>query len=122
MTFSLSQKSKSKLVGVDPKLVKVVQRAIELTEVDFAVLEGLRDKERQAKLVAEGKSQTMNSKHLKGWAVDLGAYVNGTISWDKEHYFKIAKAMKQAASELKVTIRWGGEFKSFFDGPHFELI
>lgn len=122
MTYSLSKRSEDKLVGVDANLVKVVCRAIELTEVDFGITEGLRTKERQTLLVADGKSQTMNSKHIVGRAVDVVAYVDGKVSWDKEHYVTISKAFKQAAKELNVTIRWGGDFKSFFDGPHYELI
>jgi peptidoglycan L-alanyl-D-glutamate endopeptidase CwlK len=122
MGFALGSRSKERLVGVDPRLIKVVERAIELTEVDFTVLEGLRTPERQKQLVNEGFSQTLKSKHLTGHAVDLGALVNGTISWDKQHYRTIADAMKKSAEELKINIRWGGDFKSFFDGPHFELI
>lgn len=122
MGFNLGQRSKDRLKGVDERLVKVVERAIELTEVDFTVLEGLRTPERQKQLVAEGFSQTLKSKHLTGHAVDLGALVNGVVSWDKEHYHTIAKAMKKSAEELKINIRWGGDFKSFFDGPHFELV
>lgn len=120
--FKLSQKSLDTLKGVDQKLVDVVKRAIEITTVDFTVLEGIRSPARQRMLVSEGKSQTLKSKHLTGHAVDLGAYVNGTISWDKQYYAQIADAMKTAAKELEVNIRWGGDFKSFYDGPHFELI
>lgn len=122
MTFKLSQRSLDKLKGVDDDLVRVVKRAIELSSIDFAVLEGVRDVERQKELMAKGYSQTLRSKHVIGRAVDLGAWVNNTISWDKAFYLEIAKAMKQAAKELNVNIRWGGDFKSFFDGPHFELM
>lgn len=122
MGFNLGQRSRDRLVGVDSRLVKVVERAIEITEIDFTVLEGLRTPERQKQLVNDGFSQTLKSKHLTGHAVDLGALVNGAISWDKQHYHTIAKAMKKSAEELKINIRWGGDFKSFFDGPHFELV
>jgi peptidoglycan L-alanyl-D-glutamate endopeptidase CwlK len=122
MGFNLGQRSRDRLVGVDNRLIKVVERAIELTEIDFTVLEGLRTPERQKQLVNEGFSQTLKSKHLTGHAVDLGALVNGAVSWDKQHYHTIAKAMKKSAEELKINIRWGGDFKSFFDGPHFELV
>jgi peptidoglycan LD-endopeptidase CwlK len=122
MGFALGQRSRERLKGVDNRLVKVVERAIEITEVDFTVLEGLRTPERQKQLVNEGFSQTLKSKHLTGHAVDLGALVNGTISWDKEPYYKIEKAMKQAAQELNIKVRWGGDFKSFFDAPHWELV
>jgi len=122
MTFKLGQRSKERLQGVDHRLVMVVEKAITLTTVDFTILEGLRTPERQQQLVNDGFSKTLKSKHLTGHAVDLGALVDGKVSWDKEPYFEIAKAMKQAAKDLEVNIRWGGDFKSFFDGPHFELV
>jgi peptidoglycan L-alanyl-D-glutamate endopeptidase CwlK len=105
--FVLSRLSLSRLEGVHPDLVKVVKRAIEITEVDFRVSEGLRTKARQAELVKSGASQTQNSRHLTGHAVDLD--------------YKIADAVKQAAKELNVPIEWGGDWKTFKDGPHFQL-
>ena len=122
MSFVLGAKSKEKLQGVDIRLVRLVEQAIKETTVDFTVLEGLRTPERQQQLVNDGFSQTLKSKHLTGHAVDLVAIVNGKVSWDKEYYPEIARAMKKAASDQQVKIRWGGDFKSFFDGPHFELI
>lgn len=147
MSYRLSMKSLSRLQGVKPELVAVVKRAIELTTQDFAVLEGLRSKATQAAYVAKGASQTMNSYHLTGHAVDLVPYVNGTISWDWKYFYPIAKAMKQAAKELGVKLEWGGVWgqdmqayddpqkasadyvasrkrigkKAFIDGPHFQV-
>lgn len=121
MTFRLSQKSLDRLSGVHPDLVSVVKRAIEITECDFAVLEGVRSRARQEQLFKAGASKTMNGRHLTGHAVDLGAYVNGSVRWDWPLYYKIADAMKQAAAELEVPLTWGGDWKSFPDGPHFEL-
>lgn len=122
MTYKLSSKSLERLQGVDERLVRVVKRAIEITPIDFSVLEGLRALERQKQLVADGFSQTLKSKHLTGHAVDLGCLVDGKITWDKQHYVTLSLAVKKAAEELRINIRWGGDFKSFFDGPHFELI
>lgn len=122
MTFSLSQKSIDTMNGVKDPLVNVVKRAIQISEIDFKVLEGVRTLERQKELYARKVTQTLNSKHLTGDAVDLGALKDGQITWDKQSYVTVAKAMKQAAKELQVNIRWGGDFKTFFDGPHFELI
>ena len=121
MSYRLSRRSKKRLEGLHPDLVRVVKRAIEITEVDFAVLEGMRTLERQKHLYNTGASTTMNSRHLTGHAVDLGAWVDGTISWDWPHYHKIADAMKQAAEELSVAISWGGDWDGFPDGPHFQL-
>lgn len=119
--FKLGPRSISRLRGVHPDLVKVVERAIQITPVDFTVLEGLRDPMRQRALVEAGASQTMNSRHLTGHAVDLGAWIDDEVRWDWPLYHKIAAAMKQAAKELDVSIVWGGDWKSFKDGPHFEL-
>lgn len=121
MTYSLSKKSRDRLSGVHPDLVKVVERAIEITEVDFAVLEGVRSKTRQEQLVKAGASQTMRSRHLTGHAVDLGAYVAGSVRWDWPLYHKLAAAVKQAASELQIPIEWGGDWTTFKDGPHWQL-
>lgn len=118
MAYSLSFRSRQRLSGVHPDLVAVVKRAIEITEQDFSVLEGIRGIERQRKLVKEGKSTTMNSRHLTGHAVDLVPY---PVSWDWEYFYPIADAMKAAAKELDVDLEWGGDWKSFPDGPHFQL-
>jgi peptidoglycan L-alanyl-D-glutamate endopeptidase CwlK len=105
--FKLSGRSISKLEGVKPELVEVVEKAITLTKVDFGVIEGLRTEEKQRELVAAGASQTMKSKHLTGDAVDLMAYVNGRGCWELNVYDEIADAMKEAAYELDVKILWG---------------
>lgn len=121
MEFRLSERSIRKLEGVHPDLVKVVKRAIDITEVDFAVTEGLRTKKRQEELVKLGASKTMKSRHLTGHAVDLAAVIGSEIRWDWPLYYKIADAIKKASNELKVPIEWGGDWKSFKDGPHFQL-
>ncbi len=146
--FKLSKRSLNNLQGIKQPLVNVVTRAIQLTEIDFVVIEGLRTTKRQQELVDQGASQTMNSKHLTGDAVDLAAWL-GTIRWELPLYFRIAEAMKQAAIENNVAIRWGGAWsvndirsysetmehahetylalrrsqgrKAFIDLPHWEL-
>lgn len=121
MAFVLSKRSLQRLEGVHPDLVKVVKRAIELTPVDFTVLEGLRALDRQKQLVAAGASKSMNSRHLTGHAVDLGAYVAGEMRWDWPLYHQVAAAVKRAAAEVGVPIEWGGDWRTFKDGPHFQL-
>lgn len=122
MTFALSAKSLSRLQDVHPKLQAVVKLAIQLTDVDFAVLEGLRTIERQRELVKAGASQTMRSRHLTGHAVDLGAIVDGQVRWDWPLYYRIADVVKGAALQLKVPIEWGGDWRGgFVDGPHWQL-
>ncbi len=155
MSFRLSQRSLNNLEGVHPSLVAVVKKAIEITKVDFGCIEGLRAVEKQKEYVDTGRSKTMNSKHLKqedgySHAVDLMAYVNGSSCWELNVYDDIADAMKEAAKELNVSIKWGaawseGDIKTyegtaeeammkyidlrrsqgrrpFIDAPHFELI
>lgn len=121
MTYAFSKRSISRLSGVHPDLVAVVNRALAISKVDFAVTEGLRTKARQAELFKSGASKTMNSRHLTGHAVDLAPYIAGAIRWDWPPFHDIAKAMKTASSELGVPIVWGGDWLSFRDGPHFEL-
>lgn len=119
--YILSPRSKSRLLGVHPDLLRVVELAIRITEQDFTVLEGIRTKERQVQLVQEGRSKTMNSRHLTGHAVDLGAWTRGQVSWNPKDYTPIAVAMKEAARQCDVPIVWGGDWKTFKDYVHFEL-
>ena len=126
MTFKLGPTSILRLQKVHPDLVKLVERAIVVSTIDFTVLEGARTKERQAELLAAGATTTLNSRHIAGpdgfaRAVDLGALVGGKVRWDWPLYFKIADAMKQAAKELETPLEWGGDRKKFKDGPHFQL-
>lgn len=119
--FKLSRTSLGRMQGVHPDLVKVVLLAIQLTEVDFGVTEGVRTIEKQQGYFAKGASKTMNSRHLTGHAVDLAAYIGDEVRWDWPLYHKLADAMKRAANSLNVHIIWGGDWRSFKDGPHFEL-
>jgi peptidoglycan L-alanyl-D-glutamate endopeptidase CwlK len=111
MGFSLSQRSLERLEGVDERLVQVVQIAIQVSNIDFAVTEGLRTRARQQELVAKGASQTMKSKHIDGLAVDLVAYIGDRISWELNLYDDIADAMKYAATEVGVPICWGAAWQ-----------
>ena len=118
--FRFSQRSIERLHGAHPELVLVASRALGYSSVDFGVTDGLRSVDRQRELVADGKSQTMNSRHLTGDAIDVVAYVGGKESWEMKHYQAIAQAFKKAAAELGINIEWGGDWKTFKDGPHFQ--
>jgi len=153
--YKLSSKSLGKLEGVNPVLVDTVKRAIKLTKVDFGVIYGVRSLETQKKLFESGRSQTMKSKHLiqpdgTAHAVDLMAYDGSDPSWEMAMYDDIADAMKQAAIDLDVGLRWGAAWtvsdirhwdgtmeeamqsyidtrrgrgrRPFIDAPHFELV
>lgn len=153
MPFVLGARSRAKLEGVQPRLVRVVERAIVLTTQDFGVHEGVRALERQREYVKRGVSKTLASKHLKqadgfGHAVDLVPYVDGALRWEWPPIYAIAAAVRQAAEEQDVNLRWGGVWDlpmrelprepegikaavanyarrhpgpDFLDGPHYEL-
>lgn len=148
MGFKLGKRSLAELNGVHPDLVGVVERAIALTAQDFMVVDGIRTLAEQQKLVAAGAAQTLDSRHLSGHAVDLVPIINGQARWEMDPIYVIADAMRQAAREKGVPIRWGGAWdvsltdaadspedltadysarrraagkKPFIDGPHFEL-
>ena len=141
--FKLSQRSLNSLKGVDPNLVKVVKRAIELTEQDFIVIEGLRTREQM--MINYGKGRTaaqlavhgipasyakpkeakvtwlknpFASNHAKGKAVDI---VPNPVDWsDISKFKKINEAMQAAAKELGVKLSYGGDWAKK-DYPHWEL-
>jgi peptidoglycan L-alanyl-D-glutamate endopeptidase CwlK len=137
MSITLGSRSLARLEGVHPDLVRVVKRAAAMSDLDFTVLEGLRTEARQKQLLQQGATKTMNSRHLTGHAVDLGAMMDGTVRWDWGLYLKLAEIIRSASACEKVPIRWGGTWKllsaiqgpitgknlsrSFPDGPHFEL-
>jgi peptidoglycan L-alanyl-D-glutamate endopeptidase CwlK len=129
-------------------MVAVVEKAITISEQDFSVICGLRTVKEQEALVAKGASQTMKSKHLEGLAVDLMAYIDGG-RWELNLYDEIADAIRKAAVELEVNVRWGAAWhktlnewdgtaedlmneyidlrrsqgrRPFIDGPHFEIV
>lgn len=112
--YKLSNKSKERLIGVHPDLVAVVNRAIEITQQDFTVFEGVRTISQQKENVKKGVSTTLNgSRHLIGkdnyaHAVDLVPYIGGQLKWDWEGCYKIAEAVRRASVELNIPIRWGG--------------
>ena len=112
MTFRLSQRSMDRLEGVHPHMTAVVERAIQLTGVDFGVTQGVRTLDEQKANVAAGRSQTMASKHLLqddgfSHAVDVVAYVGPDVSWELNVYDDICDAFKEAAKEVGCSIKWG---------------
>lgn len=125
MSFSLGSASRSRLARVHPDLVECVLRAIQISAVDFTVMQGVRTLAEQARHVAAGTSRTMASKHLiqadgHGHAVDLVPWVGGADgrpAWDWEGCYAIAAAMRLAASDHGVKLVWGG----VWDRPLSEL-
>ena len=149
MAFKLSERSLARLEGVEDSMRAVTELAIEYTKVDFGVTCGLRTIEEQKALVEAGASQTMNSKHIPGLAVDVVAYIGPRITWELNVYDDIADAFAEAGRELGVSLRWGAAWhindiceydgtmekamneyvdlrrsqgkRPFIDAPHFEL-
>ena len=121
MPYAFGSRSLQRLEGIHPDLRRVMDRAIATTDLDFTVLEGLRSLERQKKLVASGASKTLKSRHLTGHAVDIAPHIEGKVSWDWPLYHKLAKVVKAAAAHEGVKIEWGGDWRSFKDGPHWQL-
>jgi peptidoglycan LD-endopeptidase CwlK len=124
MTFCLSKRSLSNLEGVHPDLVEVVKLAGELCsdeDLDFVITDGHRTTAEQVEFVKTGKSKTMASRHLNGFAIDYVGLVNGRATYDLEIMSRIAELFKAAAAELKVPIEWGGDWVSFKDTPHIQL-
>lgn len=121
MSITLGQRSLSRLEGVHPDLVRVVKRAAAMSPIDFTVLEGLRTLDRQKQLMAAGATKTMNSRHLTGHAVDLAPMIGGTVRWDWPLYHQLAAIVKDAAKAENVPIEWGGDWRTFKDGPHWQL-
>lgn len=146
--FSLGQASIKELKGIHPDLATVVKRAIALTAQDFSVHDGMRTIAEQRRLVTSGASQTMDSRHITGHAVDLVPYVNGKLRWEWPPIYVVADAVRVAARELGTPLRWGGAWdvdftassespedliagyvfrrkrqglRVFIDGPHYEL-
>ena len=121
MAFRFGARSKERLKGVHPDLVAVMNRALQISPMDCTFVEGLRTEARQKQLVAAGASMTMRSRHLTGHAVDIAPWVGGTVRWDWPLFHKLAVAVKSAAVELSVPIEWGGDWRNFKDGPHWQL-
>lgn len=120
-SWKFSTNSYRKMDGVHSELICIASRALDISTVDFGVTEGLRSLARQQELVASGASQTMNSRHITGHAIDLVAYIGSEVRWDWPLYDELARAMKEAAYDLGIPLEWGGDWTSIKDGPHFQL-
>jgi len=128
MSWKLSARSVSRLVGVDPRLKEVALRALELSTIDFGIPKygGFRSAQEQRALFDDNKSKCDGSiklsYHQSGNAMDFYAYVNGRASWDEGHLTTVAAALLQAASELGHKVQWGGHWKGWKDMPHLQLM
>lgn len=130
--FTFSQRSKNNLIGVNPLLVKIAHRALEISTADFAVIEGVRTLEKQKENVKKGVSKTLNSRHLTGDAIDiLPSAIKPGMEWQPHFFEPVLMAFKQAADEDGVILRFGKNWKrdptlsvetGFPDYPHIEIL
>lgn len=118
----LSERDRLRMKGLHPDLYRMVEAAAAYGPMGFMVIEGLRTPEQQVQYVASGASQTTNSRHLTGHAVDLGVLDEaGVLTWDWAYYHRFSTHMKGGAQLCGDPIEWGGDWKSFPDGPHWQL-
>jgi peptidoglycan LD-endopeptidase CwlK len=115
-----------KLKGLHPDLVRVIRRAARTA--DFAIVEGVRTLARQRQLVASGASRTLNSRHIPArnglaHAIDIYPVVddNLVMDWSGGHFARLARLVKATAKAERVPLEWGGDWKRFRDGPHWQL-
>jgi peptidoglycan L-alanyl-D-glutamate endopeptidase CwlK len=141
--FVLGSISKKRLASCHPDLIKIVETAIKITNVDFGISEGHRSIELQQKYYQEGKSLidgiTKKGKHnySPSLAIDYYPWVNGEISWSVESLsylagiFHAVAEMLFAAGEITHKLRWGGNWdmdgeiltdQTLDDRPHMELV
>jgi peptidoglycan L-alanyl-D-glutamate endopeptidase CwlK len=122
--FIWSKRSLENLEGIHLDLRKVCDLALKLSPVDFTIIDGLRTIEEERGFVAAGTSQTMNSRHLTGHAIDFAPWVDGKLRTDDgsvEHFAVVAGAFKDAALKFDIPIIWGGNWKTLKDYGHIEL-
>lgn len=115
-----SKRSRNNLSTCENVLQTLFNEVIK--DYDCSILEGHRTLEKQKEYYATGRSKTMKSNHLydPSRAVDVMPY---PINWgDREGQHDFARFVKAKAVELGIDVRWGGDWESFYDAPHWELI
>ena len=106
--YKFGKRSRERLKGVDARLVNVLNELIKI--MDVTIIEGLRSKERQEQLLAQGKTKTKYSKHIEGKAVDLAPY---PIDWeDMEMFHYMGGMLRGLGQSMGIKIRWGGDWDS----------
>ena len=125
---SFSKSSQVKLNTCHPDLISLFNEVVK--EFDCTIIEGNRSEERQKQLFKDGKSKTLDSKHLSSpsIAIDVAPY---PIDWeDTKRFYMFVGVVRGIASQIGIKIRcgadWDGDMQvkdqNFHDLPHFELI
>jgi peptidoglycan L-alanyl-D-glutamate endopeptidase CwlK len=142
--FYFSSSFLSHLEGVDPRLQFLAKEVLKISPIDFAITEGLRTSQRQVQLYREGKTKTLNSKHIDGKAIDICPVINNKLDFSKEAepdlffiiglFYLKAKELSEryeltgGSEGLNIKLRLGAfwDYNSikenkFVDGYHIEL-
>jgi peptidoglycan LD-endopeptidase CwlK len=119
--MKFTARDEQRMIGLHPDLVRVMRRAAATTSIPFTVIEGMRTLATQRQYVARGASRTLRSRHLTGHAIDIAPLIGGKITWAWPVYHQLAPIIKAAAAAEGVPIEWGGDWRTFKDGPHWQL-
>tara|TARA_R110002020_G_scaffold392352_1_gene602610 strand:+ start:802 stop:1218 length:417 start_codon:yes stop_codon:yes gene_type:complete len=134
--FKLSKNSKNNIKGINGDLIKLINRVLKKSEHDFGIpgYGGLRTQQEQRALYRKKVSKLdgfrRKSYHQSGNAVDIFIYDEHGACWDcKDKYKDVADLIKAEFDLMKdeglfknhTEIRWGGDWKTFVDLPHFEI-
>jgi len=126
--------SLAQIATAHPLLQTLCRRVIVRPDLpyDLRCLFGHRTQADQDAAVARGASRLRwpRSKHnaSPSLAVDLVPLVDGVVSWDWKHYDAVAPVIKNEWAKMRAEkltgaagLTWGGDWRSFRDGPHWEL-
>jgi len=134
--FKLSERSRKRLVGIDSRLLDVVELAIRLSPIDFGIPKdgGLRTTERQKEIYDSGASKVDGvsklSKHQSGKAFDFVCYDDSGLTWNPDHYFIVWGVIYACGVQKGLHLRWGGNWdgdsnfndQTFNDLGHVEIV
>lgn len=125
-TYRMDERSEKMLIGIHPDLVGPMRLAhmrvsAQHPGLSFVIYCGIRTTAQQRELVASGASTTMKSRHLSGHAVDLAPTWRGNLLFDWPLYHKLAPIIKQSFEDCRIPVEWGGDWKTFTEGPHWQL-
>lgn len=123
-----SKASAAKLATCHPDLQRLFNEVIKTH--DCTIICGARTLEDQQKAFKGGFSKIdgikKKSKHQISKEQPLSLAVDALpfpIKWaDRFGHDKFARAVQVTADQLKIKVIWGGNFKSFRDAPHYELV
>ncbi|AEX51734.1 hypothetical protein GRAQ_00893 [Rahnella aquatilis CIP 78.65 = ATCC 33071] len=117
-----SNRSKDNLIGVHHEIISVIEKSLKLSPVRFEVTEGVRSKKTILQSLAKGEHINIHNKYLAGFVINIAAYPNELISWDRKHYLLISNIVKSVTEEFNVNIIWGGDNPELNEYTKFEYV